>query len=255
MTLDALKITALLQGVDESVLSELVKSSVSYVVAKDDVVFRAGDEVTGIFLIESGKIKFSQGIDDAKFADAFEILGSGHIFGEVSIYDRCPRLATAVALTDCQLRHIATADVERLIADYPVLARVLLFQMARRLRLRHCAWTAYTRSDVPGRVAFIIVRLATRFGEHRPDGSIHVHHDSTQLELASLIGASRETVNKALSDFASRRWINLGAKSFVVLNWRRLRQRAGEPLEAGQLEAVAADGRWNEPDSWFGGSR
>ena len=58
-------------------------------------------------------------------------------------------------------------------------------------------------SDVPGRVAKALLDLADRFGRTADDG-VHVHHDLTQEELAQLVGASRETVNKALADFASR---------------------------------------------------
>jgi len=55
---------------------------------------------------------------------------------------------------------------------------------------------------------------------------VHVHHDLTQEELAQLVGASRETVNKALADFASRGWLRLEARSVVLMDVERLRRRA-----------------------------
>jgi CRP/FNR family transcriptional regulator, cyclic AMP receptor protein len=55
---------------------------------------------------------------------------------------------------------------------------------------------------------------------------VRVVHDLTQEELAQLVGASRETVNKALADFVSRGWIRLGQRSVVVLDIERLRRRA-----------------------------
>ena len=54
----------------------------------------------------------------------------------------------------------------------------------------------------------------------------HVTHDLTQEELAQLVGASRETVNKSLADFASRGWIRLEARSVVLLDAERLQRRA-----------------------------
>jgi len=58
-----------------------------------------------------------------------------------------------------------------------------------------------------------------------PDG-LHVTHDMTQEELAQLVGASRETVNKALADFASRGWLRLESRSVVLLDVERLQRRA-----------------------------
>ena len=53
-----------------------------------------------------------------------------------------------------------------------------------------------------------------------------MHHDLTQEELAQLVGASRETVNKALADFASRGWLQISARSVLILDAERLRRRA-----------------------------
>jgi hypothetical protein len=76
-------------------------------------------------------------------------------------------------------------------------------------------------SDVPGRVAKALLDLADRFGRTADDG-VHVHHDLTQEELAQLVGASRETVNKALADFASRGWLRLEPRSVVIMDVERL---------------------------------
>jgi CRP/FNR family transcriptional regulator, cyclic AMP receptor protein len=56
-----------------------------------------------------------------------------------------------------------------------------------------------------------------------------VHHDLTQEELAQLVGASRETVNKALADFAARGWLQISARSVLILDAERLRRRARLP--------------------------
>ena len=58
---------------------------------------------------------------------------------------------------------------------------------------------------------------------------IHVVHDLTQEELAQLVGASRETVNKALADFAGRGWLRLEARAVILLDVERLAKRSREP--------------------------
>jgi CRP/FNR family cyclic AMP-dependent transcriptional regulator len=80
-------------------------------------------------------------------------------------------------------------------------------------------------TDVPGRVAKALLDLADRFGTARQDG-LQVNHDLTQEELAQLVGASRETVNKALADFAARGWLQLSAKSVLIIEPERLRKRS-----------------------------
>jgi CRP/FNR family transcriptional regulator, cyclic AMP receptor protein len=80
-------------------------------------------------------------------------------------------------------------------------------------------------TDVPGRVAKALLDLADRFGAVRDEG-LQVNHDLTQEELAQLVGASRETVNKALADFAARGWLQLSAKSVLLIEPERLRKRS-----------------------------
>ena len=70
-----------------------------------------------------------------------------------------------------------------------------------------------------------LLRLAQRFGVHE-DGALRVTHDLTQNEIAQLIGASRETVNKTLADFVGRGWIRVDGKSVVITEPERLARRA-----------------------------
>ena len=80
-------------------------------------------------------------------------------------------------------------------------------------------------TDVPGRVAKQLLQLAQRFGTQE-GGALRVTHDLTQEEIAHLVGASRETVNKALADFAQRGWIRLEGKSVLISDSERLVRRA-----------------------------
>jgi CRP/FNR family transcriptional regulator, cyclic AMP receptor protein len=74
-------------------------------------------------------------------------------------------------------------------------------------------------------VAKALLQLAHDFGTHE-GGMLRVTHDLTQEEIAQLVGASRETVNKALADFAHRGWLRLEGKSVLILEPQRLIRRA-----------------------------
>ena len=101
----------------------------------------------------------------------------------------------------------------------------LLQALAQRLSKTNESLADLVFSDVPGRVAKALLDLSDRFGRPAADGLL-VAHDLTQEELAQLVGASRETVNKALADFATRGWIRLEARAVLLLDVERLQRRA-----------------------------
>ena len=97
--------------------------------------------------------------------------------------------------------------------------------LARRLRRTNANLADLIFTDVPGRVAKTLLQLANRFGVQE-GGALRVNHDLTQEEIAQLVGASRETVNKALATFAHRGWIRLEGKSVLIVDTEHLAKRA-----------------------------
>jgi CRP/FNR family transcriptional regulator len=107
----------------------------------------------------------------------------------------------------------------------PEVAEKLLQALAQRLRRTEDAMADLVFSDVPGRVAKALIELSEKFGVYR-DGELFVEHDMTQEELAQLVGASRETVNKALAEFVNRAWLRVEQRSVTILDLERLQRRA-----------------------------
>ena len=81
-------------------------------------------------------------------------------------------------------------------------------------------------TDVPGRVAKQLLQLAQCFGTQERDG-LRVDHDLTHEEIAQLVGASVETVDEALADFAYRGWIRLHVNGVLICDCECLARRAG----------------------------
>jgi CRP-like cAMP-binding protein len=152
------------------------------------------------------------------------ILGPGDMFGELSLFDSGPRTATATAVTDSKLLTLGQDKVIPWVREHPEVSLQLLARLASRLRRTNEVVGDLVFSDVPGRVAKALIDLGVKFGEKRPEG-LFVNHDLTQEELAQLVGASRETVNKALADFAQRGWLRLEARSVMILDYERLLKR------------------------------
>src|SRR4030088_808820 len=152
-------------------------------------------------------------------------MGPSDMFGELSIFDPGPRTSSAATITEGGAASTDRDALRAWIADRPEIAERLLRVLARRLRRTNNNLTDLIFIDVSGRVAKKLLGLAQRFGT-REGGAMRVTHDLTQEELAQLVGATRETVNKALSDFAHRGWIQIAGKSLLICDSERLTMRA-----------------------------
>jgi CRP-like cAMP-binding protein len=222
---DDLSASPLFAALDETAAASLRSSMTEVRLPRGDMLFDEGDPGDRLYVITAGKIKLGRTAPDGR-ENLLAILGRGEMFGELSLFDPGPRTAGASAVTDATLLELGHDDLEPWLTGRPEVATHLLAALARRLRRTNEAMADLIFSDVPGRVAKALLDLATRFGVQGEDG-LHVTHDLTQEELAQLVGASRETVNKALADFAARGWLRLEARAVVLLDVERLTRRAG----------------------------
>ncbi|MDX6296608.1 MAG: family transcriptional regulator, cyclic receptor protein [Nocardioidaceae bacterium] len=224
MDTESLRNAPLFRGLDEEAAEALTASLKQTRIRRGDVLFSEGDEGDRLYIVTEGKVKLGRSSVDGR-ENLLAILGPGQMFGELSLFDPGPRSATVTAVTDCTMQSLSHEELGSWLDGRPEVARGLLSQLAGRLRRANDVVADLVFSDVPGRVAKALLDLSSRFGRIADDG-VHVHHDLTQEELAQLVGASRETVNKALADFASRGWLRLEARSVVLLDVDRLKRRA-----------------------------
>jgi CRP/FNR family transcriptional regulator, cyclic AMP receptor protein len=221
---DVLKAAPLFAALDHEAASALRRSMTEMRLAKGQVLFREGDRGDRLYVVGDGKIKLGQSSNDGR-ENLLAVLGPGEMFGELSLFDPGPRTATATAVTEVALLALGHADLVPWLTGRPEVSLSLLQQVAQRLRRTNEVVGDLVFSDVPGRVAKALLDLSKRFGLQSENG-VHVTHDLTQEELAQLVGASRETVNKALADFATRGWLRLEARAVVLLDVERLQRRA-----------------------------
>jgi CRP/FNR family cyclic AMP-dependent transcriptional regulator len=192
--------------------------------ARGHVVFREGDAGDRLFVILDGKVKISRAAADGR-ENLLAVLGTAEMFGELSLFDPGPRTASATTVTASTLASLDHDDLRPLLIERPGVAVQLLKALAQRLRRTNEAMADLVFTDVPGRVAKALLDLSAKFGVPE-DGNTRVRHDLTQEELAQLVGASRETVNKALSEFAHRGWLRVDGRSVLLLEPDRLARRA-----------------------------
>jgi CRP/FNR family transcriptional regulator, cyclic AMP receptor protein len=221
---DPLVRAGIFQGVDPSAVQHLRTALEPVTFPRAHVIFAEGEPGDRLYIILSGKVKIGRKSPDGR-ENLLAVFGPSDMFGELSIFDPGPRTSTATTVTEVQAVTMDRTALREWIAKRPEIAEQLLRVIARRLRRTNNMLADLIFTDVPGRVAKALLQLAHDFGTQE-GGMLRVTHDLTQEEIAQLVGASRETVNKALADFAHRGWLRLEGKSVLILEPQRLVRRA-----------------------------
>ncbi len=214
----------LFKELDETERADLAALMSETSLKRGESLFHEGDSGDRLYVVTEGKVKLSHTADDGR-ENLIAVLGPGEIIGELTLFDLGARSSTVTAIAATRLLSLSHKDMMEYIDEHPPMAKSMLRELAKRLRNTNQQMADLVFSDVPGRVAKALLDLAERFGERTPEG-IYVAHDLTQEELAHLVGASRETVNKSLADFTSRGWIRLEGRAVLLIQVQRLQRRA-----------------------------
>ena len=169
-----------------------------------------------LFVLVAGKVKvvLSGG------ASGREIILSifktpGDFFGEMSLLDNEPRSATVIADAPSRLLVLSRRDFQAHLESHPRTALRVLQEVSRRLRRADAVIGNLALLDVYGRLAGKLRELAAAEGEDTEEGVL-VRQRPTQAEIAAMIGTSRETVSRALSEFARRGWLAMSGKRLLL---------------------------------------
>lgn len=216
----------LFESLPMSSLEQLAAMMGETTLRRGENLFDEGEQGDRLYIIAEGKIKLGHQEQRDGRENLLAVMGPREVLGEVTLFDPGPRSTTATAVSSCRLYYLEHRDLMNFIKDHPTLAQEMLKALAQRLRRTNDALADLVFADVPGRVAKALLDLADRFGSKTESGGIHVPHELTQEELAQLVGASRETVNKSLAHFVSRGWIHLEGRAVTLLDIEGLRRRA-----------------------------
>ena len=192
--------------------------------ARGEVIFLEGDEGTSFCLIAEGRIRIQLTGTDGREV-VINVYGSGDFFGELALLDGEPRSADAIAQDASRVFWLQHDDFMAFLEGHPGAARKMLASLSRRVRHTTRVVQDATFRDVPARLARVLLDLADRHG--RPvEGGILLDTRLTQGELAAMVGASRETVNRALRTFEQNSWIRWEANRILITQADQLRRRA-----------------------------
>jgi CRP-like cAMP-binding protein len=216
-----LRQVTIFRDLPSEVLADLATRLHPRTVEAGSVIVSAEEPGDSLFVIGRGKVKVVLYGETGREI-ILSILRGGDFFGEMSLLDRQPRSANVVAVEDADLLSLDRDAFEKHLSAHPSTALAILAEMSRRLRHADEVIGNLALLDVYGRVARTIRELAHKQGEP-VDGGLLVRERPTQQEIAGLIGTSRETVSRALSEFTRRGLVEMQGKQILV-RWEFLRK-------------------------------
>lgn len=214
---DLLAATEFFAGVDVAALADITAAGSARGLVRGDVLFEEGSEPDTLYIVLSGRIAIAQRSIDGR-ESVMALMEGGDLLGEMGLLDGLPRSAEARALESSTVLAIPYAPVRQLFEDQPQLLWGVVRLLSGRLRATDEALADSVFLDVTGRTAKRLLELA---GE-RDEFVLPV----TQEELAGMVGASRERVNKAIASFIRLGWLEQSDRRYRILMRDRLTLRA-----------------------------
>ncbi len=179
---------------------------------KNAVVLTEGEMGDSLFMIQSGKVKVFIGDEDGREI-ILKILGPGDFFGEMSMIDKQPRSASVTTIEPASFMVLSHAAFERCVEQAPRIANMVMRVLATRVREADRKIGTLALMDVYGRVASTLLELSVY-----SNGKLMVGEKLSQQDLANMVGASREMVNRLLKDLSERGFISIESKSITIIN-------------------------------------
>lgn len=169
---------------------------------------------TMMYMIETGSVRvISIGRTGQELT--LNVLGPGELFGELSLLDGQHRSATAVTLAPTIAWLVSQTDLKDFMAKFPPVNQAMIKILVDRVRSTARRLEAMTFQDVLGRLAFELLSLAERSGRSCEQG-IEITIPLTQVDLATMVGATRESVNKSVSVLRSRGLLDVDGTSWYL---------------------------------------
>lgn len=215
--LELLRNTELFADLGDEALRGIAEASTSRPLRRGDVIFEEGSEPELLYVVESGRIAIaSKSIDGRE--SVFALMERGALFGEMGLLDGLGRSAEARALEPSQIIEIPYEPVKAAFDQDPQLLWGVVALLAGRLRSMDAALADSVFLDVTGRTAKRLLEMAGDADEF----VLPV----TQEELAGMVGASRERVNKAIASFIKLGWLDQRDRRYIITDRDQLTLRS-----------------------------
>jgi CRP/FNR family cyclic AMP-dependent transcriptional regulator len=208
-TTDFLSTVPLLSGLDASEIARFAELTRERAYPRGSIIVFEDDPGDSLFIVRAGRVKVVLIGEDGREV-ILGILGVGDHFGELSLIDGQPRSAHVIAMEDSQLIVLRREDFRRRVEESPAVAWALLVELSRRLRRADEQIGRLVLLDVDGRIARLLLDAAAE------SGGTTIEKRLTHQTIAQMIGASRETVSRAMRSFQDRGLISVHRRQISI---------------------------------------
>jgi CRP-like cAMP-binding protein len=215
---DLLATTEFFADAPRGVLAAIADAGTVRHLVRGDVLFREGDVADSLYLVLSGRIAIAIANPIDHRETVVSLMETGDLFGEIAMLDDGPRSAMARALEPTDVLSIPFEPAVQAFRSDPQMLWGVTRLLAHRLRTMDEALADSVFLDVTGRTAKRLLELS--------EGDDEFQLPVTQEELAGMVGASRERVNKAIASFIRLGWIDQHERKYTILKRDSLQIRA-----------------------------
>ena len=190
-------------------------------IRKNTAIFSEGESGEGFHYVKSGKVKIIKLSADGR-EHIVNILGPGEVFAEVLLFNQGSYPATAVALEDSCVGVIRNSELEEVILKHPQIALHIIKVMSKKLLFIQTKVKTMAFSDSYAKIAQTLEDLALQYGKEIRRG-VEVDMDITRQDIASMVGATRETVSRVFSIMKKEGVLEADERKIIILDMVRLK--------------------------------
>ncbi len=208
------------QPLGEKVLRAMLDASRAYFLKSGEVLLYQGDPVQSFYAVQSGGVRLVDYSADGQCV-ALKIYGPGDVFGLLAISGSYPNPTQIEAIHDAHLIGVDGQDARRLMLEYPELSLKIIDLLVAHVHEGHDRIRHMAAKRVDRRLAQSLMQLCVKFGKLE-NGVIDIDIPLTQRDLAELISATVETVNRTLTLWEKQGILLCSHKRVRVLDYDAL---------------------------------
>jgi CRP-like cAMP-binding protein len=192
---------------------------------REQIIFHKNDPGSTLYIIISGKVKIVLPSAEGE-AVLVALLSTGDFFGELSLFDGEPRSATSIASEPTDILTLDQEDLFEYLRGNPNAAEEIFSELSLRLRRTDELLSDAAFCNLSTRLSKRILDLAERYGQPNEEGNTRINMRLRQQDLADMVGATRESVNKMLKTYKLKNLLSIKRGYITILDEGALRLRA-----------------------------
>ena len=206
-----LNVIPLFSNLEPAQLASIGAHAALRVYEKGELIVKQGEIADSFYILAAGQVKVFVSKEEKDVIVG--TLVAGEFFGEISLFDQEPRSASVEALERCYVQQLSYKSLQKVMDRSPHIAKKMMQGMSQRLRHADRQISTLALMNISGRVSRALLELAIV-----SNGQKIVGQPFTQKNLADMIGASREMVNRTLRALNEAGYIEIHRKSITILN-------------------------------------